>query len=569
MKLFFFLFFFLPIFIFSQEKNLNSQDIAKKHFNSIVKVLLIDSTMEKTNPGRGLYGRGSGFFVTEDGLIFTNRHVAEYALGVVDYDYYDGNAQSIINKKEVYNPEIFTFDLYKINSISKMTIIVQVFDKADENSYKLYQAKLLSIDQSNYDGAILKIISTDDGQSVKERFNPVIIGNSDSTSQGEDIYVYGFPSEYDGDYASSINEQSMMKGGKMGGRDYNLNKDYGYIKTDIPINNGNSGGPVFNSRGEVIGIATAASNKTGNGFISKINGMYNLAKNDFSLQNTLTLIGVNHTHTTSNTEGVVSGSSVKLPRWDRINKYNLEQKHSRQFYCGFFFLKAGITVLNNDVNTINKSENLFVETNSETKYDKIEKQPSFFVDLGKVFSLANINDQQKLSLDWSILNFSAATNNWAGSNLINDDSSSYITYNTNQALWRLGSKIGLSYSILFNKRCQVDVYYKFGVYLLADPSNSSIGYYNNDNKKRIEYHDDFSYSNSFGLNVHLYKFILGVEYNYGASIGGRYEGVLVYNETNMAFEPITIAGKSVYNNLSLCLAVPLYTKKRWKKFTYE
>lgn len=569
MKKYLFLFFLLPFILFSQEKTLNSQDIAKKHFNSIVKVLLIDSTMEKMNPGKGFYGRGSGFFVTEDGLIFTNRHVAEYALGVVDYAYYDENYGGIVNKKDVYDPEIFNYDLYKINYISKMSIIVQVFDKPDENSYKLYQAKLLSIDKSNYDGAILKITSTIDGKAVTEKFNPVIIGNSDSTSQGENLYVYGFPKEYDGDYTATINEESMIKSGTHGGRDYNINKDYGLFKTDIPINSGNSGGPVFNSKGEVIGIATAASNKTGNGFISKINGMYNLAKNDFSLQNTLTLIGVNHTYQNSNTDGVVSGSSVKLPGWDRYNRYNLDQKYTRQFYGGFWFLKAGVGLLNLDEYAIGKSNYPFIQTDFGKKYNDRQKQPSFFIDFGKVFSLVNFNDQHKLSIDWSIINFSYSNNNWSGVSWIKDDSLSIINYNTNQVLTRVGSKLGISYSAMMFKRCQVDIYYKFGFYAMAGTSKSSLGTYQNNGQTPINYNEDAAYTNSFGMNIHVLHVVIGVEYNYGATLGGRYEGVLNYNQDNMNFQAVNVDSKTVFNNLHVCLAVPLYNKKRWQKFSYE
>jgi hypothetical protein len=554
--------------LFSQDKTLSTQEIANKHLNSIVKVLLIDSVMEKQKPGKGYFGRGSGFFVTEDGLIFTNRHVVEYALGVVDYDNFDPETNTNVRTKEVYNPDIFSYDLYKINYISKMSIIVQVFDKLDENSnkinensYSLYQAKLLSIDTSNYDGAILKIISTIDGKQVTNKFNPVIIGNSEVMEQGEDIYVYGFPAEYDGNFSSVLNEQSMMKSGKLGGKDKNLNKDYGHFKTEILINSGNSGGPVFNSRGEVIGIATAASNKTGNGFISKINGVYNLSKNDFYLQNALTLIGVQHTFTNTNTNGVTNASSVRLPGWERYNKYNLDQKFIRQFYGGFWFMKFGISAYSGDFFEIKNSPNEYITTNSNETY-RINKNPAFFVDLGKTFSLFNYSEQSKLSIDWSFLNISSSSYDWTNTNILSDTNNSIIDYNTNQTLIRIGTKLGLSYSYLVKNRTQIDFYYKIGVYGLT--SSSEVGKYEKDNNNKITYNEDFLYTNSFGINIHFSRLIFGVEYNYGTSIGAKFNGSLVPTIDNN-FDKISVDGKSVHNNLNVCLAVPLYNKRRWQK----
>ena len=89
MKIILLLFLIIPLLNFAQDKNINSQEIAKKHFNSIVKILLIDSVAEKKEWGSGYIGRGSGFIINEEGLIFTNRHVAEYALGFTNYTYYD------------------------------------------------------------------------------------------------------------------------------------------------------------------------------------------------------------------------------------------------------------------------------------------------------------------------------------------------------------------------------------------------------------------------------------------------------------------------------------------------
>jgi len=137
-----------------------------------------------------------------------------------------------------------------------------------------------------------------------------------------DFVVYGFPQQYSGGYETMLSDQSTMLAGKHAGFDNVVNRDYGFIKTDIPISAGNSGGPVFNSSGLVIGIATAASSKTGNGFISRINGMYNLSKNNFALENSLKLIRIRHTYKRVNTNGVVNAETTTLPNQQRIAKYN-------------------------------------------------------------------------------------------------------------------------------------------------------------------------------------------------------------------------------------------------------
>ncbi|MEI6124076.1 MAG: trypsin-like peptidase domain-containing protein [Bacteroidota bacterium] len=44
------------------------------------------------------------------------------------------------------------------------------------------------------------------------------------------------------------------------------NKDKNYIQTDTPITHGSSGGPLFNYKGEVVGITTASLGKEGSLF---------------------------------------------------------------------------------------------------------------------------------------------------------------------------------------------------------------------------------------------------------------------------------------------------------------
>ncbi len=72
-----------------QNSAMDATLIASNYYNSIVKILLIDSIAEEQKPGSGYLGRGSGFIVTEEGVIFTNRHVIDFCSGIVKYSYYN------------------------------------------------------------------------------------------------------------------------------------------------------------------------------------------------------------------------------------------------------------------------------------------------------------------------------------------------------------------------------------------------------------------------------------------------------------------------------------------------
>ena len=264
--------------MFAQAKGLDSKMIASTYYKGIVKILLVDSALEKVKAGSGYVGRGSGFFVTDDGVIFTNRHVVEYCVsGYIDYDYKDASGTTENNFASYSEGIINDASFVKAVRTGYTTPIVQVYFGQGQNDYKLFVGKVLTIGTGSFDGAMIKIISDMNGNPVSQKFSPVPIGNSDIAAQGEDLCVYGYPAQYDGSMETMIKDMSTLTFGKLSGYDYVFNKDYGYIKTDASINGGNSGGPVFDETNKVIGIATATGNKTGIGLIGGINGMYYVA----------------------------------------------------------------------------------------------------------------------------------------------------------------------------------------------------------------------------------------------------------------------------------------------------
>ena len=137
---------------------------------------------------------GSGFIIDKKGTIITNNHVIQ-------------NAEDI---------------LVKVGS-------------------KEYSAKVIGADPYA-DLAVLKIDTNDVFQSVK-------FGDSDSARVGDWVVAIGNPFGLGGTVTSGIISARN--------RDINLTRYDDFIQTDASINQGNSGGPLFNLKGEVIGINTA------------------------------------------------------------------------------------------------------------------------------------------------------------------------------------------------------------------------------------------------------------------------------------------------------------------------
>jgi serine protease Do len=96
------------------------------------------------------------------------------------------------------------------------------------------------------------------------------LGDSDKVKIGEDVIVIGFPmglsySLSKGIISGSINHKNQINEGNQAE----------YFQTDASINTGNSGGPMFNMDGEVIGIVSSILSRSGGfegvGFVTKIN----------------------------------------------------------------------------------------------------------------------------------------------------------------------------------------------------------------------------------------------------------------------------------------------------------
>jgi serine protease Do len=144
---------------------------------------------------------GSGFIIDEKGIVVTNNHVIQDA----------------------------------------EDIIVRV------NGDQEYKAKVVGADPLS-DIAVLQL-------ETKDKFMPVAFGDSDKARIGDWVIAIGNPFGLGGTVTSGIISARN--------RSIGLSRYEDYIQTDASINSGNSGGPLFDMNGDVIGINTAILGRNG------------------------------------------------------------------------------------------------------------------------------------------------------------------------------------------------------------------------------------------------------------------------------------------------------------------
>ena len=174
---------------------LSASQVYARNVNAVV---LIESTVVSELYGQTATGvsSGSGFVISQDGYVVTNFHVVEGA--------------SSVN--------------------------VVMFDG------KTYPAALVGYDSTN-DIALLKVEATG--------LTAVTLGSSDALIVGDQVVAIGNPL---GELTSTLTV------GYVSAKERTVSTDgtvINMIQTDAAINSGNSGGPLFNMKGEVVGITTA------------------------------------------------------------------------------------------------------------------------------------------------------------------------------------------------------------------------------------------------------------------------------------------------------------------------
>ena len=210
--------------VFSKDMPGSFADLAERLMPSVVNISTTTTVVTNTNPFPGFefppgspfedmfkeFGTpqkrksaalGSGFIIDAKGIVITNNHVIQDA----------------------------------------EDIVVRV------GGDKEYKAKIIGQDPLS-DIAVLQIDS-------KEKFIPVNFGNSDKARIGDWVIAIGNPFGLGGTVTAGIISARN--------RSIGLSRYEDYIQTDASINSGNSGGPLFDMNGDVIGINTAILGKGG------------------------------------------------------------------------------------------------------------------------------------------------------------------------------------------------------------------------------------------------------------------------------------------------------------------
>ncbi|MDB6117757.1 MAG: htrA 1, partial [Verrucomicrobiaceae bacterium] len=177
--------------------------IVEKVKPSIVKIIQM---------GRdGADGLGSGFIISEDGLIATNMHVV-------------GQARRL---------------------------------QVETSDGKTYEVKSVHASDHHVDLAILRVAA--------KGLKPLVLGNSDETKQGQPIVAMGNPQGL---------AFSVVQGVVSAIREVEGNS---MIQLAVPIEQGNSGGPLMDRQGRVLGMLTLKSTRTENlGFAMPVNELKKL-----------------------------------------------------------------------------------------------------------------------------------------------------------------------------------------------------------------------------------------------------------------------------------------------------
>jgi len=274
---------------------------------------------------------GSGFFVSSDGYIGTNGHVAATTprdlviADAIDVLVSKGNQKAFLDllgmstlkqsdipadatpteKLGILIDALYSIDASRFtatNNVENLLVgvtnqnpdIAALLDQTNERKKytdkNVLPAQLIAYDyraNDGYDGfrasdvAIMKV----DGAN----FPIVKLGSIDTIRQGSDLLILGYPgSASTNGIVEATSSQATLTTGKVSAIKNASGSDKKLIETDTTIGHGNSGGPAFDSEGDVVGIATYSSDTTGSG-----DGVYNYVRDikdlkDLAAKNNLT-----------------------------------------------------------------------------------------------------------------------------------------------------------------------------------------------------------------------------------------------------------------------------------------
>ena len=228
-------------------------------------------------PPKSVTSTGSGFLINPRGYLVTNGHVVQL--------YYENNEQQLKDfflrkvllehvigtKANGLSEEVLT---RKLNSlVKKYRDLAQVVIKKDLkvilSNRKVYPAEVkaysppiqpmpgkMAVPGYHYKSESGKDISI---LKIEDKDLPIVtLGDSDYVQLGEPVYIVGYPGVVIQHPYLGFQVEPTVTTGTVSGAKVDV-KGMPVIQTDAPVTWGNSGGPAFNRKGEVIGVATFGS----------------------------------------------------------------------------------------------------------------------------------------------------------------------------------------------------------------------------------------------------------------------------------------------------------------------
>lgn len=300
--------------------DLNAEQIIEKYKPALISIWINDKNYYSYYTNTYIDTtvlNGSGFILREDGLIGTNYHV------VAGID----------------------------------SLIVKTSDGT------FYNAELVLVDEKN-DFAIIKLIDTEE-----KKFPTVKLGNSDDVKAGQDVFAIGSPLGFEYTISSGI-VAAIRENEKVNFSDPETyeNKEKTFekvIQITAAISPGNSGGALFNNKGEVIGITTYT-------YIGYGNLNFAVAINSFKKLITLA--------ETSNAE---NSDELKLKKEESLfnSNYKIASSLKSQLSYDWYYSKQKDTMKTVDTFVVRQdSLNRIKFSKAENYYQKcMELKPDTFI----------------------------------------------------------------------------------------------------------------------------------------------------------------------------------------------
>ena len=320
----------------STSGGLTAEQIYQNYATGVVEVLSTFSQQGLSPYGQQSSGQalGSGFVVSEDGYILTNAHVV-------------------------------------VNNGQKADSVEVVFKGQGQDGGTHVSATVVGVDETS-DVALLKV-----DPAKAPALDPLPLGDSSKVAVGEPVVAIGNPLGYDFSVTSGIvsatNRQLQSPNGSV------ISDG---IQTDAAINEGNSGGPLIDATGHVIGIneqiASQSGGNQGLGFAVPINTAVSVMK---QLQQTgkvtyayLGISGQTVTSDVANALGLKADSGVlvaSVASGSPADKAGLKGGSQQQTLQGQTYVVGGDIITGFDGKAVTSIEGLIADINQHKPGDKV------------------------------------------------------------------------------------------------------------------------------------------------------------------------------------------------------